>query len=103
MPLLLLVLASVAYACGGLFMKQSDGASQLPATLIFVALFAGGALLQSIGMKQADMGVSYVFVLGVEAVAAVLLSALVLHESYTPARLAAIALVVVGIVWLRRT
>jgi quaternary ammonium compound-resistance protein SugE len=103
MALLLLVTASIAYACGGLFMKQSGGASHLPSTVIFIGLFAGGAVLQSLGMKQADMGASYVFVLGVEAVAAVLLSALVLHESYSPSRLAAIALVLVGIAWLRRT
>jgi len=53
-------------------------------------------------MKQADMGISYVFVLGVEAVAAVLLSAVVLGESYSVSRLGAIALVLIGIVWLRR-
>jgi len=39
----------------------------------------------------------------VEAIAAVVLSALVLHESYSPERLAAIALVVVGIAWLRQS
>jgi multidrug transporter EmrE-like cation transporter len=54
-------------------------------------------------MRQADMGVSYVFVLGVEAVAAVLLSASLLHEPYSPSRLAAVALVIVGIAWLRHS
>jgi multidrug transporter EmrE-like cation transporter len=99
----MLVLASVAYAAGGLFMKQSDGATRLLPTVTFLALFGSGALLQALGMRQADMGLSYVFVLGVEAVAAVVLSAFVLHETYTPSRLAAIGLVVIGIVWLRRT
>jgi len=47
------------------------------------------------------MGMAYVFVLGVEAIAAVLLSALVLHESYTASHVAAIALIVIGIAWLR--
>jgi len=103
MALLMLMLASVAYAVGGLFMKQSDGVSRLLPSLAFVALFAAGATLQAIGMKQADMGVSYMFVLGVEAIAAVLLSTLVLHESYPPSRLAAVALVVIGIAWLRQS
>jgi quaternary ammonium compound-resistance protein SugE len=99
----MLVLASVAYAAGGLFMKQSEGVTRLTPTLVFLALFAGGAVLQAIAMKHQDMGVSYVFVLGVEALAAVLLSAVMLDEHYTPSRLAAIALVVIGIVWLRQS
>jgi multidrug transporter EmrE-like cation transporter len=102
MALLMLVAASVAYAVGGLFMKQSDGVTRLLPAAGFLACFGSGAILQALGMKQADMGTSYVFVLGVEAVAAVILSWLVLHESYTPSRLAAIALVLVGITWLRR-
>jgi multidrug transporter EmrE-like cation transporter len=103
MPSLILVLASIAYAVGGLFMKQSDGVTRLAPTLAFLGLFAAGATLQAVGMRRADMGVSYVFVLGVEAIVAVLLSALLLREGYTLARLAAIALIVVGIGWLRLT
>ena len=103
MALSLLVFASIAYAVGGLFMKHSDGVTRVLPTLAFLALFVSGATMQAIAMKQADMGVSYVFVLGVEAVAAVLLSAFVLHERYPVSRLAAIALIVVGIAWLRRS
>lgn len=103
MAFLLLVLASIAYAVGGLFMKQSAGVTHVWPSAAFLALFAAGAVLQALGMTQADMGVSYVFVLGVEAICAVLLSAVVLHESYSPSRLAAIALVVIGIAWLRAT
>jgi small multidrug resistance pump/quaternary ammonium compound-resistance protein SugE len=103
MALLMLVLAAVAYAVGGLFMKQSEGVSRVLPSVAFLALFAAGATLQAFGMKQADMGVSYVFVLGVEAIVAVVLSALVLHESYSPERIAAITLVVVGIAWLRQS
>jgi multidrug transporter EmrE-like cation transporter len=103
MPLFLLLLASVAYAAGGLFMKHSDGVTHLLPTLAFVALFCSGAVLQALGMKHAEMGVSYVFVLGAEAIAAVALSALVLHEHYSVSRLVAIAMVVAGIAWLRQS
>lgn len=103
MALFLLVAASLAYAVGGLFMKQSDGLTHLGPTVAFLTLFAGGASLQALGMRQGDMGVSYVFVLGVEAVVAVVLSALVLHERYSPSRLAAVVLVLIGIAWLRRS
>ena len=102
MALFMLIAASVVYAVGGLFMKQSDGVTRLMPTLAFLVLFACGASMQAIGMKQADMGVSYVFVLGVEAIAAVLLSAVVLGETYSASRLGAIALVLIGIAWLRR-
>ena len=101
MALFMLIAASIVYAVGGLLMKQSDGVTRLMPTLGFLVLFAGGAAMQAIGMKQADMGVSYVFVLGVEAIAAVLLSAAFLGETYSASRLGAIALVLIGIAWLR--
>jgi multidrug transporter EmrE-like cation transporter len=103
MSLMLLAIASALYAVGGLFMKQSDGVTRLVPTLIFLALFVAGATLQAAGMNRADMGVSYVLVLGMEAVAAVVLSVAVLGESYSASRAAAIVLVLAGIVWLRST
>lgn len=103
MALVLLVAASVAYAVGGLFMKQSDGLTHVLPTVAFLLLFGAGAALQALGMKDSDMGVSYVFVLGVEAVAAVGLSAVLLQERVSASRLAAVVLVLVGIAWLRRT
>jgi len=102
MTLLMLIAASIAYAVGGLFMKQSDGVTRLMPTVGFLVLFACGAAMQAVGMKQADMGISYVFVLGVEAIAAVLLSSVFLGETYSASRLGAIALVLLGIAWLRR-
>jgi quaternary ammonium compound-resistance protein SugE len=103
MALAQLLLASAAYAIGGLFMKQSEGLSQLRPTITFLALFMSGATVQALGMRHADLGPSYIFVLGVEALLAVLLSTFYLHESYSPSRLAAILLVVVGVVWLRQS
>jgi len=101
MALFMLIAAAIVYAVGGLLMKQSDGVTRLMPTLGFLVLFAGGAAMQAVGMKQADMGVSYVFVLGMEAIAAVLLSAAFLGETYSASRLGAIALVLIGIAWLR--
>lgn len=103
MSLLLLASAAVLYAVGGLFMKQSDGVTRALPSAVFLILFAAGAALQALGMRRADMGVSYILVLGLEAIAAVLLSVVVLNESYSASRLAAIALVVLGMVWLRAT
>lgn len=83
-------------------MKQSDGATRALPTLAFALLFVAGAVLQAIAMRKSDMGVSYVFVLGVEAVAAVVLSAAVLREPWTASRVAAVLVVLIGIAWLRR-
>lgn len=101
MSVALLVAASILFASGGLFMKLSDGLSRGIPTLTFLALFAAGACLQAVGMKRADMGVSYIFVLGAEAIVTLILSTLALHEHYTASRLAAIAMIVAGIAWLR--
>jgi multidrug transporter EmrE-like cation transporter len=103
MALTQLVLASVVYAVGGVFMKLSQGLSRPWPTIAFSVLFLAAALLQALGMRGADMGVSYIFVLGVEALVATGLSAAYLHEGFPPSRIAAVLLVVVGVAWLRRT
>ena len=103
MTLLLLLLASALYAVGGLFMKLSRGMSEVGPTVGFLSLFVGGAMVQALAMRRTDLGVSYVFVLGVEALLATALSAVYLQERYPPSRIAAIALVLIGILWLRRS
>lgn len=103
MYLLLLVLAALLFAMGGLFMKLSEGLSNaIPSVLVFV-FFCAGAACQAIAMKRAEMGVAYVFVLGLEAVAAFAISIVALHENASAARLIAVVLIVGGIVLLERS
>jgi multidrug transporter EmrE-like cation transporter len=101
MVLAQLLAAALLFSGGGLFMKLSDGATKPAATSAFLAMVAAGAVMQALAMKRADLGPSYIFVLGAEAVITLVVSALYLHEAYTPSRLAAIGLVVAGISWLR--
>ena len=97
-----LILASIIYAVGGLCMKLSEGLTKpLPTAALFV-LFMIGATLQTLGMRRADLGVAYILVLGMEALAAVALSFFFLDERWSVSRLGAVTLVVVGIYWLRR-
>jgi len=103
MYLLLLVAASLLFATGGLFMKLSLGLTRVTPSALVFALFCAGAACQTVAMRRADMGVAYVFVLGLEAVAAFLISVFALHESASPPRVIAVALVVSGIVLLERT
>ena len=92
--------AALLFAVGGYFMKLSLGLTRVgPAALIFVC-FGVGASLQTLAMRDEQMTVTYVIVLGLEAMAAYLIGALLLDEITTPAKLGGIALVVAGIVLL---
>jgi small multidrug resistance pump/quaternary ammonium compound-resistance protein SugE len=101
MALFQLILAAAMYAVGGLFMKLSDGVSRPGPTAVFIVLFVLAATVQAMGMRRADMGPSYIFVLGAETLASALLSVLYLHEQWSPLRISAVFLVVLGIALLR--
>ena len=91
------------YAVGGLFMKLSDGVSRPGPTAAFMVLFVVAATIQAMGMRQSDMGSSYIFVLGAEALVSALLSVLYLHEHWSGLRVFAVFLVILGIALLRRS
>ena len=103
MKLLLLAGAALLFAFGGLAMKQSQGMTRLWPSLAFLLLFGAGASCQAIAMQTAEMGPVYVFVLGLEAVAAMGISVAILGEPLTITRAAAVLLIVSGIALLNRT
>src|SRR5262245_48534627 len=70
MYLLLTLGAAVAFAVGGICMKSSAGMTRLGPTLLLYLLFAAGASLQTLALRKDDLGVAYLFVLGLEAVLA---------------------------------
>jgi multidrug transporter EmrE-like cation transporter len=83
-------------------MKYSEGLTRpIPTVLLFV-LFSAGAAAQTIAMRHAEMGTTYILVLGMESVLAFMLGVLIFSESATPVRIAAVLLVTTGIVLLRR-
>lgn len=97
----LVVLAAVAFSVGGYCMKLSAGLTRpLPSVLVFV-LFGLGAALQALAMRDEPMSVTYIVVLGLEAVAAYALGALFLNEHNSIAKVSGVALVVAGIVLLK--
>src|SRR3954464_2861487 len=95
--------AALAFSIGGVFMKLSQGMSRPAPTAAFLALFVAGAVLQALGMRRDDFSVAYIFVLGLEVVVTVLLGVFYLRESLPLSRVAAVLLVLAGIVWLRVT
>jgi len=94
-------LAALSFSVGGYFMKQSAGLTQLRPTLLVFTLFALGASLQTLAMRGQQMAVTYIVVLGLEAVTAFSLGVLFLNESSSITKLAGVALVLAGIVTLR--
>lgn len=98
----LLIAAALLFAFGGVFMKTSDGLTRAAPSIAVFILFCGGAACQAVAMKRSEMGVVYVFVLGLEAVVAFILSIALLGERATISRACAVALIVAGIVWLER-
>lgn len=103
MQILLLVIASAAYSVGGLFMKYSEGMSRLTPTITFLLLFLAGAGIQAIAMRRSDLGMAYIFVLGVEAAMTAVLSVFMLRETWSVLRVTAVVLILAGILMLRRT
>ena len=98
---LLYSLAAALYVAGGTFMKYSQGLKRLLPTLALVVLFSAGALVQAWAMKQEALGPSYVVVLGLEALLAVLAGYVMFTEDLTVRTLSGVGLVVLGIVVLR--
>jgi small multidrug resistance pump len=95
------ILAALAFSVGGLFMKQSDGLTVLPPTLSMFGLFLLGAAMQTLAMRQAEMGMTYVVILGLEAVIALTLGWLILGETLSLLKVSGVFLICLGIVILR--
>ncbi len=101
MQLLLSLAAAFAFALGGAYMKQSEGARVLLPTLAFCALFCGGAILQALAMRTAEMSTTYIVVLGLEAAMAVAVGAVWFGERLPPGKLGAVAVIIAGVALLR--
>lgn len=97
----LAVLAALCFAIAGYFTKLSQGLTTRGPTAMMFVLFLLGSALQAVAMRNETMAVTYVVVLGLEAVAALLLSVWLLHETASAIRFGGVALVVAGIILLK--
>ena len=94
-------LAALSFSIGGYFMKLSAGLTEFRPTVLVFAFFVLGAGLQTIAMRGQQMAVTYIVVLGFEAITAFSLGVLFLKESSSLTKLAGVSLVLIGIVLLR--
>lgn len=95
------ILAALFFTVGGIFMKLSEGLTKFWPTMIVFALFVIGAALQALAMKREDLAVTYLVVVGFEAILALLFGVLVFSETCSPARIAGVLLIMLGIISLR--
>ena len=101
MYLLLAVIAALSYTIGGVFMKFSEGFTHPIPSLLVYLLFLLGASLQIYITNNAHLGVTYILVLGLETVCALLFSLIVFREGYSTFTLIGILFVVLGAAFLR--
>lgn len=83
-------------------MKASEGLTRAAPTLGVFLTFCAGAALQAIAMRRTGMAVTYLIVLGLEAITALFFGAAFLGEKVTLSTLVAVVLVLSGIALLRR-
>jgi len=74
-------LAALSFSIGGYFMKLSAGLTRLRPTVMVVVFFSIGTVLQTVAMRGEQMAITYIVVLGFEAISALALSMILLHES----------------------
>ena len=101
MNTLLIFLAAAAFASGGIAMKYAEGLSRFTPSLVAMALFVFGAGIQTVAMKQQQMSVTYIAVLGLEALLAFCFGVVFFKETYALTKLAGAMLVVAGVAFLR--
>ncbi|HEY4016861.1 MAG TPA: SMR family transporter [Polyangiaceae bacterium] len=94
------LLAALLFVFGGALMKLSSGFSHPVPGLAALVLFLSGAVAQTLAMKHGEMGVSYVFILGLEAVLALAMGAFFFSESVSVPKLLGVAFIVGGSVLL---
>lgn len=82
-------------------MKLSAGLTHLRPTVLMFAFFSVGTVLQTVAMRGEQMAITYIVVLGFEAITALVLSIVLLNESGSISKFAGVALVIAGIVLLR--
>jgi multidrug transporter EmrE-like cation transporter len=82
-------------------MKLSDGLRKPLATIGLYVLFGLGATLQTLALRRTDLGISYVLVLGLEAIVALGIALFAFHEVIAPLRAVGVVLILAGVALLR--
>jgi small multidrug resistance pump/quaternary ammonium compound-resistance protein SugE len=101
MYLFMVLLSAILFTVGGIFMKLSNGLSELIPSLLVYIFFIAGASLQTIAMRRSNLGVTYVVVLGLESVLAFLFGVVLFQENYSYTNFIGVSLIVAGMGFLQ--
>jgi multidrug transporter EmrE-like cation transporter len=93
------VAAALAFTIGGAFMKMSHGFSQPLPSFVMIALFVLGAILLTLSIEaRGELGPAYLVVLGLEAIMAFAMGAMLFGEHPDVGRLIGLALLIIGMI-----
>ena len=96
------LLIAVAFEVAGTaFLKLSVGLTRPGYIAAFVALYAVSFSSLALALKSIDLGVAYAIWCGLGIVATLAISSAVFAEPLTAGRVAAVALILSGTVWLQ--
>ncbi|CAH2807870.1 MAG: small multidrug resistance family (SMR) protein [uncultured Caballeronia sp.] len=93
-------LLEVAWAAG---LKTSEGFTRLWPSVFTLVTTVGSFVLLAMAMRQLPLGTAYAVWTGIGAVGAFVFGIVMLGEAITVARIASAALIVVGLVGLKRS
>jgi len=101
MAWIILVLAGLFEVAWAVGLKYTDGFTRLVPSMATLAAMAVSVGLLALAVKTLPLSTAYAIWTGIGAVGAVVLGIVLFHESASPARLACLALIIVGIIGLK--
>jgi small multidrug resistance pump len=96
------IAAALTFTLGGAFMKASEGMTRSTPTLVMYLCFAAGATFQALALRQAELGVAYMFSLGLEALLVFAFGLMFFAESASWPKVLGVASIVVGMILMHR-
>jgi small multidrug resistance pump len=94
--------AALAFTVGSACMKASDGMTKSGPTVAMYLTFAVGATFQALALREAELGVAYMFSLGLEALLVFVFGQLFFAESASLSKVLGVASIVIGMVLMHR-
>ena len=101
MAWIILVLAGLFEVAWAVGLKYTEGFTRLAPSVATLAAMAVSVGLLALAVKTLPLSTAYAIWTGIGAVGAVILGIVLFHESASPARLACLALIIVGIIGLK--
>jgi multidrug transporter EmrE-like cation transporter len=95
------ILASLAFAIGGAFMKVSDGFTRPWPSAAVAVCFLAGAVLLGFAIGSQGLSTAYTIGLGIEAVVSIGLGCWVFGERLTIPQFLGVVLILAGVVSVR--